>query len=85
MPLVLQNPKLNYGVHNSPPLERGLSQINPLCILTLSSPLCVGLTSGIICLGFPTKILYNFLVSGIHAACPTSVTLLELIAVKVFG
>jgi len=63
----------------SPPRVRILSKMHPIhniqscfflrCILILSSHLRPGLPTGLFSSDFPTKILYAFITSLVHAAC----------------
>jgi hypothetical protein len=46
--------------------------------------LCLGLSSSLFPSGFPTKILYAFLISPIHAVCPTEHISLVLIILFFF-
>jgi len=57
----------------------------PTSILILSSHLHPYLSSGLFPSVFLTKIVYAFLISPIHATCPTHAILLDLIAVIIFG
>jgi hypothetical protein len=54
-------------------------------ILILSSYLCSGLSSGLFASGFPTKILYAFLISTIHAICSAYLILHDLIILIIPG
>jgi hypothetical protein len=51
-------------------------------LLILSSHLCPGLPCGLYPSGFPTKIIYEFLLSPIRATCPVH---LDLIILIIFG
>jgi hypothetical protein len=53
--------------------------ISTRSILILSSYRCLKLMSGLSISGFPTKILYTFLFSAIHAICPANFSLLNFI------
>jgi hypothetical protein len=67
----------DYCVHNSPPLDRVLNQMNPIYIL---APYFYNIRFNIILpflfvfqvvsSGFPTKILYEFITYSTHATCP---------------
>ena len=54
-------------------------------ILMLSSHLCLGLPSGLCPSGFPTTTLYTPFLSPIHTACPTHLTLLDLLTWTILG
>jgi hypothetical protein len=78
-PNILRNPKLQYRLHNSPPLVLFLSQMNPVHITpsyVSEIQLRLGLPSGLFPSGFPTKIIYAFLSSPcVLHALPTSSSL----------
>jgi hypothetical protein len=59
--------------------------IPPRLVLTLSSYLHVGLPRGLFPVGFPTKILYEFLISLVPATCYGHLILLDLITLIVFS
>jgi len=54
-------------------------------ILILFSRLCLDLSCGLFPSGFPTKIVYAFLISAIHARCPAHHIFLDLITLKIFS
>jgi len=53
-------------------------------ILILFSHLHLGIPSSFFISGFPTKILYEFLISSIRATCPAHIILLDLITQIIF-
>jgi hypothetical protein len=74
-------------VHKSPSLNPVLSQINTFHILTpYSVPFdaCLYLLIDLFLSGLPTKILYAFLISHMHATCPVSLILIDFIALLIF-
>jgi hypothetical protein len=80
-------------VHKSPPLVPVQNQMDPVhvtlsvlrSILMLSFYLCLGLPSDVFSCGIPTKILYTFPLSAIHATFPAHLILLDLIILIMFG
>ena len=84
IPHILWNPKVHYGIHNSPPPVPILSQLDPghtptshfLKIpLNIIPHLRLGLPSGLSPSSFPIKTLYTHLLSPIGATCPAHITL----------
>jgi len=53
-------------------------------ILILYSHLCPGLPRGLFPLGFPTKTVYECLISSMHATCPVYLILLNFITLLIF-
>jgi len=77
---ILWNAGVHYSSQNSLPHVCIFSQINPVHVLpsylfkihfNIISHLCQGPPSGLFPSDFPTKTLYTFLLSPIHATCPT--------------
>jgi hypothetical protein len=62
-----------------------LRSISLWSILILSSYLLLGLPSGLLLYGFPTKTLYAFSVTSMHATCPVHLILLDLIILILHG
>ena len=81
---ILWNPKLHYRVHNNPPLQHILSQINPVQalshflrpILILHFCLHLGLPSCLFSSHFPTKVINARLPSLIRSNCHVNQILL---------
>jgi hypothetical protein len=85
-------PKVYYGVHNSPPLVPILSQMHLVHTLPISQisiqlsfHLLLGLLIGLFFSAFPTKILYKFLVCPMRITCPVHVIALALITLILSG
>jgi hypothetical protein len=92
-PNVLQNPKVHYRVHKSPPFAPILNQMNPIQITSFYSSnihfniilhLRLGLSSGLFPSGFHTKILYAFLFAPKRATCSDHIIFLNLIILIIF-
>jgi len=83
--------KGHYHIYNSKPLAPLLSQMNPVhptslrSILISPSHLCLGLPSGLFPLYFLTIILYEFLISFMHATCLNHLVLLYWFTLTIFG
>jgi hypothetical protein len=82
------DPKFHYRIHNSQPLVPTLSQMYPIntfplyipkTITILFSHLRLDLPNSLFPSGFPTKILWEFLISPMHASCPAHLTHFDLI------
>jgi hypothetical protein len=56
-----------------------------MSILILSSQLRLSSSSGIYISSFSIKIVYAFLISLIHTTVPVQLTLLDSLALKIFG
>jgi hypothetical protein len=83
---ILWNLRVYCRIYNSPPHAPILSQIDSVhylhptsrrSISILSSHLRLGPSSGLLCWGFPTKTLYESILSLIHATCPANLGLLR--------
>ena len=93
-PRILWNPKVYYGIHNSPPPVPILSHINPVhaphptswkSILILSSHLSLGLPKGLFPWDFLTKSLYEPLLSPYVPHTPLSRLILLDLTTRIFG
>ena len=88
IPRILWNPKVHYHIHKCPPPVHVLSQLDPVhtpyptswrSILILFSHLCLGLPSGHFPSDFPTRTLYETLLSPICSTCPAHPILLHFV------
>jgi hypothetical protein len=88
------NPKVHCLVYKSPPLVPVLSHMHPFHILPsyflkIHSNIIFTFTPRSYEWYFPfrfsTKILYAFLISPMHATCPTHLVLLDWITLIIFG
>ena len=70
-------PQSHYHIHRSPSFDPIVSQLRSFLIL--SSHLCLDFPSGHFQSGCPTKTLYVFHLSAIHATCHTFHNIIDLI------
>jgi hypothetical protein len=93
IPLLLWNPNIHYRLHKTRhwTLSRAgwirSTSSHPVpvrSVIILSYHLCLGLLSGLLPPGFSTKILCEFFISSMRAACRTHLILLALVTIIIF-